>query len=404
MASKHEWIEFAGDEDPIRMLVAVSRYYGADPDFILAGGGNTSMKTPDRLYVKCSGQSLADIEADGFVEMDRAAIEELLHRDLGDDVDERERLFKEAILAARTHPDRNQRPSVECVLHHLMPGRFVVHSHPWLVNAFTCCTRGEALSRELFGDAILWMPFVHPGFVLARTVHEALARHAGRAGAGSPAVLMQNHGLIVSGGSPDEIRRLTNTMVAAMRTRLERAGGGPPFGEVTRPAPAAAAEVRGAIEPVLRAAAGAGESPGAVVFDDSETVLQFVGGADAAAVAAGGPLSPDQIVYCKSFPLWFAPAAGEPPDRTAARLAEAIGRHRAATQQPPRVVLVRGVGLLAAAASPADAENARALYVDAIRVMAAARRLGGIQYMTEHDRDFIEHWEVESYRRKVARN
>ena len=404
------------------MLVSLSRRYGSDADFVLAGGGNTSLKTPDRLYIKASGQSLADIDAGGFVELDRAALDALLARDLGGDVDRRERLFKEAILAARVHSGDTARPSVESVLHHLLGGRFVVHTHPWVVGSLACCVGGESLCRELLGDGALWIPFVDPGFTLARAVRLALADHASRTGVAQPALVLANHGLIVGGDTDEAVARRTEAVVAPIRRRLAAAGPEAPFGAVTAPNEAAAA-IRAAVEPVLRASAGA------VAFCDCEPVMEFVCGADGEASAAGGPLSPDQIVYCRSFPLWFAPAArasqraysaeaasaakagstasqsstGEAPDSAAERLRGALARHEADTGLAPLVVLVAGVGLAGLGETDTCAANARDLYVDAIRVMAGARRLGGIHYMTKRDRDFIENWEVELYRRQIAR-
>ena len=404
MVSKQPWVEFGPDADPMDMLVALSRTYGSDDEFILAGGGNTSMKVGDRLFVKASGHALATIEPEGFVEIDRAALDVLLERDLGDDVDERERLFKEAVLAARTEPEKNQRPSVEVVLHHLLPGRYVVHSHPGLVCGFTCCTRGEEILHELFGAEILWIPFVDPGFVLANRIHTSLAEHAERTGVANPVVMLQNHGLIVNGETPDDVKRTTDAILAKLEARLEQAGdGGPAFGEPARFDAEAATALRGVIEPVLTAMAGPDEPARAMQFHDSETVLSLVGGAEGKVAAALGPLSPDQIVYCKSFPLWFDPVEGEASEQTAERLAGAIEQHRSDTQFLPLVVLVGGMGLYGVGEGDSDAANAAALYIDAIQVMARARRLGGIRYMTKRDREFIDHWEVESYRRKIAK-
>lgn len=148
-------------------LIQLSRAYGGDPAFVLAGGGNTSVKSPGRLWVKASGHALATIAADGFVELNRQPLDALLQRDWPDDPAERESEFKDAMLAARVHPDRGQRPSVEALIHHLMPGRFVVHTHPGIINALTCCRAGQTLAARHLPAAI-WQPYVDPGVTLAR--------------------------------------------------------------------------------------------------------------------------------------------------------------------------------------------------------------------------------------------
>ena len=99
MTSDIPWPEFDPEESQAHALVKLSRFYGSDPTFILAGGGNTSLKTDERLLVKASGHSLATITADGFVEMDRQALHDVLDQDFGEDVDAREEKFKAAILA-----------------------------------------------------------------------------------------------------------------------------------------------------------------------------------------------------------------------------------------------------------------------------------------------------------------
>ena len=167
---------------PINQLLELSHFYGSNLEFVIAGGGNTSVKAEDTLFVKGSGVSLATLDAGGLVEMDRDSLTELLKRDLGEEPVKREEMFKQAILAARRHPELGQRPSVECVLHNLLPRRFVVHSHQTQVNMLSCCAMGEALAGEIFGDAVLWIPYVDPGFTLARTLSRSLQSFAARTG------------------------------------------------------------------------------------------------------------------------------------------------------------------------------------------------------------------------------
>ena len=131
----------------MEILVELSHEYGGDPAFVVAGGGNTSTKVGGVLHVKASGHALASIGPEGFVAMDRRALAELLERDLGDDPVEREERFKQAILEARAETDTGLRPSVECVLHNLMPGTFVVHTHPTVAGGLVCLDSGEQIGR-----------------------------------------------------------------------------------------------------------------------------------------------------------------------------------------------------------------------------------------------------------------
>ncbi len=388
---------------PLEQLVELSRFFGSDTRFVIAGGGNTSFKTDDRLYVKGSGTSLATIDVDGFVEMARAPLAALPARDLGADASLREARFKEAILAARVAPEKGQRPSVECVLHNMLPRRFVVHTHSTAVNTLACCERGERIASEILGDSLLWIRYVDPGFTLAKALRRALAEYGARTGNDCPpAVLMQNHGLIVCGDTPEEILRQTESIIDRIETHERSLGPADPFGPVQR---LGREESRRQIEmmgPVLRALLAEGDCLKVVTFDDGDLALSLVGGAEGKAAALGGPLTPDQIVYCNSYPLWFEPREGERPAALIARLHGAIGQHCKQTGYAPSVVLVEKLGLFAAGDDFAQAETTRLVYLDATEVMGGAGRLGGIRPLPGEAREFIEQWEVEAYRRKVA--
>lgn len=388
----------------LEQLVAISRHYGADPSFVLAGGGNTSAKIGDRLFVKGSGHALASILPDGFVEMDRAALRAMLDRSFSEDRTEREEQFKQAVLAARLHPERGQRPSVEALLHELMPRTFVVHTHCTLVNMFTCCRDGRHIAEELLGDDMLWVPEVDPGVVLAKELRRLLESYSNRTGRDGPrVVLMQNHGLVVAGNTPDEVKQHTDWLIGKLTTRMAEVQSKPAFG-LTREkldAPIARRLVN-IVAPALRGLlAGAGSLP-IVCFDDSPEIMELVGGEDGSRIALAGPLTPDQIVYCRSFPLWTRLQADADEAEIVRSLRDAIAAYREQHGSDPQVVLVEDLGLFAVAEDFKSARTAADVYADIVKVTAGAQRLGGVRQMDPSLRKFIEAWEVESYRKQVA--
>ena len=387
-------------------LIELSRFYGADSSFVLAGGGNTSLKVGDRLFVKASGNALATISRDGFVELDRKALTVLLDSKLDANARRREEQFKEAILAARIYPEKGQRPSVESVLHHLLPSKLVVHTHSTLVNFLTCSRKGAQLTRAWLGDEVLWIPVCDPGFVLAQLVQREMNAYIRRTGRSyPPVVFIQNHGLIVCGNSAAEIRKHTEKLMATIKGKTE---GGPQ----KRPArplalqnsgTTAAVEAINIIGPALRGLLAEGEALKVVAFDDSPPVQAVVNNPNGKQWATSGTLTPDHIVYCNSFPLWFEC----PKDRSATSVVEALRKAVKAYVKTcrcnPRVVLVDGLGMFAAGDDIAQATTTRLVYTDALKVMAWASKLGGIQYLPDAQRKFIEAWEVESYRRQIAK-
>ncbi len=384
-------------------LVELSRLYGTREDMVLAGGGNTSMKTGDRLFVKASGMALESVQASDFVELDRIFLEGILECDLGGDPRVREEKFKSEILGARVDPQRNQRPSVECIIHHLINARYVVHTHSTLANMITCSINGEKTAAKLFGDEALWLPYVDPGYLLAKELHTCLADHRTRTGMPYPKViLMENHGLIVSGGTGESIHEKTGEALGLIRNHMSKLPA--ETGPCTHPdfSKEDTEKWVNNIAPVLRAIPHDGSRFRCIQFDNSPEVMSLVCRPDGESLTAGGPLIPDHSVYCGSYPCWL----GIDPESTENEMIETVatGIHAWIGQHNhfPRIILIERLGLFAAGDGPVDTRVARLIYTDLIRVMNGAMKLDDIQYMKERDRQFIETWEVEAYRKKVV--
>ncbi len=408
MASAIDWPGFDAS-NPVDTLVKLSHYYGSDPSIVLAGGGNTSAKLDDGLVllVKGSGHALATIPADGFVEMDRQQLLAILETPVPEDFDRREEQFKELTLACRRHPAKAQRPSVECLLHAIVPGQFVVHSHATLANVLSCCQAGKSIAAELFGDDVLWIPYA-PGWMLAKVLADCLRDYTEKTGLECPkAFLMQNHGLTVSGDGPGEIREKTDHILQTIAEYLRREAvpGEAPFGLAKKVSDERAAALTGVIGPALRGALANDQADAKlpiVTFDDGGLARAIAAGADGKAVALGGALIPDQVVYCKTLPAWFDPADLENEAEIIAALRETIENYRSERGFAPLVILVAGLGMFSAGPDLAGASTAGAVYRDAIEVMSNARNLGGVKYLSEQESVDLENWELENYRRAIA--
>jgi len=205
--------------------------------------------------------------------------------------------------------------------------------------------------------------------------------------------------VIVAGDTPDEIRRTSEQLIARIGSQLGARWRDNAFGVPTRAHDPA---LRDVLVPVLRALLADSDQTKVVAFDNSPLVMSFVGTDAAGTLPFRGPLNPDQIVYCNSFPLYFELAPDEAADALRDRLRQAIADHTRRTGFPPRIILARGLGLFAVGDDPKSAAAARDLYKDAIEILAGATRLGGPTFMTPKQREFIEQWEVEAYRKQVA--
>ena len=164
-------------------LIYFSRLYGADPDLVTCGGGNTSMKEDGVMYVKGSGTALKDAVTETFVGMDLKKLLTMLDDEYPTEDAAREAKFLRDVTAAKLPGEEAKRPSVEALLHALFPQKFVLHLHPSLINGLTCSLRGEEDCARLFGESVVWVPACKPGYVLARKMKDVFFREDHQNGA-----------------------------------------------------------------------------------------------------------------------------------------------------------------------------------------------------------------------------
>ncbi len=188
---------FTFGTDPLGQRVYTSRLLGRTPELVLHGGGNTSVKVTEKdyfgdsveiCYVKGSGWDLATIEREGFAPVRMEALLKMakLPTMTDEDMDLQQR-------AAMTNPNAPA-ASIEAILHAILPFKFVDHSHANAISALTCAKDGEARTKELFGTKVLVLPYVMPGFVLAKQVFDVLQKTDLRK-EGIEGIVLLKHGL-----------------------------------------------------------------------------------------------------------------------------------------------------------------------------------------------------------------
>ena len=196
----------------MQKLVEFSRRYGSNPELVLAGGGNTSMKEGGILYIKGSGCSLSTIRSVDFVAMDMEKLLAICKKRYPSEDKEREAMFLADVNLARLPGEERKRPSVETLLHALFPQRYVLHLHPALINGLTCGEDGQRAAAELFPEAI-WVDACRLGYTLAKIL-------ADKIGPGSDTVLLQNHGVFFASDTPEGLERLLHNMMMTLRAEL----------------------------------------------------------------------------------------------------------------------------------------------------------------------------------------
>ena len=373
----------------LALLAAVSRRFGGDPAWVLAGGGNTSWKTADRLYVKASGFALGSIDESGFCEMDRARLDAIWEKTYPADSAAREKEALADLMAARV-PGETKRPSVETLLHGFFPQAFVVHTHPAIVNGLTCGQDGEVAFRRLFGGEGIWVPLVDPGYILAKTVSGIFAEFKNLKGRAPAFMFMQNHGLLVAGGSPEEVVALSDAIIAKLKAEIAGVADANP----DERAVAADAGAIAGFQTALRALAGA---DAAILHRADRMIVEFAASA-AAFAPLSLPFSPDHIVYAGHEYL----RVDEVED-----LADAWADYLKRNGKAPRIVLAKNVGAFAIGQGSREAaflaaSRALELFIDSCKVAVYSLAFGGPRPMSPESVAFIRNWEVENYRASIA--
>ncbi len=394
---------FEREENPLRTIVELSRYYGQDKGFVIGGGGNTSVKIGDSLFIKASGIELGSIDEDGFVELDRKKLDKVLEYQFSADRKEREEEFKRLILSTRVYPEKNQRPSVESIMHHIIPDKFVVHIHPTIVNMLSCCVRGKELCKDIFGNDILWIDYVDPGVELGRKLKHLFDEYLKINNAQPGGIILQNHGLVVADDDANRIVEKIETIFEKIKSILPEELPAEPFGKIEKIEAERKQKLINIIGPALRGILGYNSDTLAIVnFDDGEDAVKIACGVEGKRFALGGPLSPDHIVYGKSFPAWVE-IDSDDEDEVIACVKIAIEDYKAERGYEPAVVIVKGLGVFCIGNNSSRAQLVRNIYNDGIKVMIGAKVLGGVKHLTKEEYGFIESWEAEAYRLRALK-
>jgi len=424
-----------GVPEDLALRVYTTRLLGSEPRLVLHGGGNTSAKSRatdvtgrelDVLYVKGSGWDMGTIEPPGLPAVALEPLLELTRLErLGDE--DMVNLQRRNLLDS-TAPN----PSVETLLHAWVPHRFIDHTHANAVLVLTDQPDGEAICRDLYGDRAAIVPYIMPGFDLAKA-----AKAVTDAQPEAEGMILLKHGIFTFGADAREAYERMIEMVTLAEERIARAapraavtgpgrsdraatGAGAP-GSTDEVAPAAAA-----IAPVLRGllANPRDRDEGTyerfiLDFRTGEEILAYVGGGEVARYGRAGTVTPDHAIRTKPWPVilpgvepgsiadrggledWSARARAAVEgyrDEYRAYFERNNPRHDGAKRMldtSPRVALVPGVGIFAGGPSAAAARAAADLAVATVEVVTAAEAMSRFESITEADLFDIEYWSLE---------
>jgi len=401
----------AGYPEDLAIRVYTTRLLGQVPALVLHGGGNTSVKTQWRdldgslievACVKGSGWDMGSIEPPGLPAVQLAPLKALTRfASLSDEemVAQQRRLLLDP--AAPT-------PSVEAILHANLPFKHVDHTHANAIVGLTNQPRGEDLIRELFPD-VLVVPYVMPGFALAKTCDEMYRAAPSRAG-----MILLKHGIFTFDDDPRESYERMIAMIDKAERRLAR-GRPHPFSARALPERlAGAAEVA----PILRGAIAlpgkAEGEPRRFVLEHraSEAILEFCAAENLASLVSRGNATPEHVIHIKRKGVALPPPRADDLVGFAAAVRTAVAAYqqdyrdyfernnaraggKTMLDPSPRAFYVPGVGVFGAGPTAKQARVAADVIEATIEVITKAEEIGGFAALDEKDLFDIEYWSLE---------
>src|SRR5947209_4298300 len=404
----------AGIGPDLALRVYTSRLLGGDPRLVLHGGGNTSVKTvmPDLLgepaevlCVKGSGWDMSNIEPAGLPAVRLAPLRKLRDRDALSDED------MVRIQRANLLDPGAPNPSVETLLHAFLPHKFIDHTHAIAVLSLVDQPNAAERCADLYGPKIGIVPYIMPGFLLAKKAAEVFEVQPEVEG-----LVLIKHGIFSFG---DTAREAYERMIALVTLAEERLARGRKSVFAATPLPAAIADVA-EIAPILRGACALADpaTPGlykrfVLDFRGGPAVRNFVDGAEVKRYALAGVATPDHTIRTKNYPLIVpAPERGG-LDRFSGAVRAAVdwfgadyhayfARHNAASavkkrelDPAPRVILVPGIGLFGLGRSAKDAAVAADLAESWVETVTDAEAVGTFESLSEAELFEMEYWSLE---------
>jgi rhamnulose-1-phosphate aldolase/alcohol dehydrogenase len=407
--------------DTVRELIERSNRLGADPRNTNYAGGNTSAKGTETdpvtasdvelMWVKGSGGDLGTLTEPGLAVLRLDRLRALA--DVYPGVAHEDEMV--AAFDFCLHGRGGAAPSIDTAMHGLVDAPHVDHLHPDSGIAFATAADGEALTKECFGDRVVWVPWRRPGFQLGLDI--AAIKQANPQAIGC---ILGGHGITAWGATSAECAAHSLDIIATAADFIAARGRAEPFGAALdgyQPVPDEPRHQRAAaLFPVIRGLVST-DRPQLGHYTDTNAVLDFLARAEHSRLAALGTSCPDHFLRTKVRPLVVDLPATAPVDDVIARLRELhtayreeyaayYQRHATADSPPmrgadPAIVLVPGVGMFSFGANKQTARVAGEFYVNAINVMRGAEAISTYAPIAESEKFRIEYWALEEA--KLAR-
>jgi rhamnose utilization protein RhaD (predicted bifunctional aldolase and dehydrogenase)/NAD(P)-dependent dehydrogenase (short-subunit alcohol dehydrogenase family) len=385
--------EAAACQNELELRVYTSRLLGQDSRLVLHGGGNTSVKlavtnifgeAEDILWVKGSGWDMASIKPAGFAPVRMQRLQSLAKLTALSDTD-----MARELRVATVDPVAPS-PSVEAILHAIVPFKWVDHTHADAVITLTNSVNGAELVEKVYGDRLLRIPYVMPGFKLAHVCADVYPREYGPQTIG---MVLMNHGIFTWGDTARESYERMIDMVSLAEAYI----GKQVRGRSRTYAPVASAYSLLDVASLRREISEAAGVPMILLVDDGPDAVAFANRSDVSVVSQQGPATPDHVIRTKRLPMLGRDVAAYAREyqRYFAKHARKAASHLQMLDAAPRVIVDARMGVVSAGRSAVDASIAADIYRHTIEIILDATELGGYRALSAADIFDVEYWDLE---------
>lgn len=380
--------------DLLGQRVYTSRLLGRNPALVLHGGGNTSVKVTEKdffgddvelCYVKGSGWDLATIKREGFSPVRMDALIKMSKLASMSDAD---MVLQQK--AAMTNPNAPA-ASIEAILHAILPFRFVDHSHANAISALTCNAEGEARVKELYGNRVIIVPYVMPGFILAKTVADLISGRDLRA-EGVQGLVLLKHGLFTFDDDARKSYELHIEMVTMAEEYLAQKSG-----QAAAAQTEAATDLK-ALATLRQAVSKVRGYPQIARLNASAEAAGYAGLAGVAEFGTRGPLTPDHSIRTKRAPAFIGEDIAASVQKYADDYKAYFDRNAAGHTQldaAPRFAIWPNQGVVSFGDTLKDAKIVADIAESTAATVQLAEKVGGWEPLPEKDIFEIEYWELE---------
>lgn len=403
--------------DGLQILVYTSRLIGADPNLVVWGGGNSSVKVMGQdhtgrsvqvLWMKGSGSDMRSITEKQFTPLKLDELLPLMNREGMSD--EEMVSYQARCLLEPGSP----KPSIETLLHAFLPPPHIYHTHADAICALTDTPNSKKIIEEVYGKEVALIPYTRPGFLLSKKNAKAFEKNPGLG-----AIILDKHGLITWGETAkaaylETIRRVTEAEeYIARKTKGKKVLGGSRFKNLSKKDRHA---VAAQVAPVLRGEVSRNKKM-VLFYDDDGTVLEFVNSQNGKKLCQIGPFTPDHLLHIKPWPLYLdlqrPSASGGDPEAIKAALPKALEQYRGRYLEyfnryktpgvmmldpNPRVILIPALGMFTTGKDRRASRTARDLYCHTLRVIQDASAVENYCSLSARDLCDFEYWPLENFK------